>query len=129
TGRAAYVVGGLVLFAGGSAAVYHGIKHVRDRVDTWLNPWAHVHAAGYQSAQGLYSIANGSWWGTGLGRGTLTSTGGTDLIPFVQTDFIYSALAQELGLIGAAALVLVYVVFVLRGMRTAVLADDGFSKL
>ncbi len=55
----------------------------------------------------------------GFGRGTFTTTGGTDLIPYVNTDFIYSALAQELGLIGAAALLLVYMVFVLRGFRVA----------
>ena len=79
--------------------------------------------------QGIYSIANGGFPGTGFGRGTFTTAGGTDLIPYVNTDFIYSALAQEVGLIGAAGLLLVYMVFVLRGFRVAQLADDGFSKL
>jgi cell division protein FtsW (lipid II flippase) len=79
--------------------------------------------------QGSYAIGNGGFGGTGLGRGTFTTTGGTDLIPYVNTDFIYSALAQELGLIGAAALLLLYMVFALRGFRISMLAQDGFSKL
>jgi cell division protein FtsW (lipid II flippase) len=77
----------------------------------------------------LYSIANGGYGGTGLGKGTFTNIDGHQLIPGSTTDFIYSAISQELGLIGAAALLLVYMIFVLRGMRTALLAQDGFSKL
>jgi len=83
----------------------------------------------FQLVKSLYSIGNGEYAGTGLGKGTFTTTGGGELIPSVHTDFIFSALAQELGLIGAAALLLVYMVFVARGMRIAMLADDGFSKL
>ena len=85
--------------------------------------------AGYQSAQALYSIANGGFGGTGFGKGTFTNPGGDQLIPELNTDFIYSALAQELGLSAPSALILVYMLFVLRGMRVALLADDGFSKL
>ena len=77
----------------------------------------------------LYSIGNGGFGGAGLGKGTFTSTDGHALIPYVNTDFIYSALAQELGLVGAAALLLVFMLFVARGMRIALQADDGFSKL
>jgi cell division protein FtsW (lipid II flippase) len=77
----------------------------------------------------LYSIANGGWTGTGIGEGTFTSTSGAQLIPYLRTDFIYSAIAQELGLIGAAAILLLYMVFVVRGMRVALRAEDGFSKL
>jgi cell division protein FtsW (lipid II flippase) len=79
--------------------------------------------------QGSYSIANGQFGGTGFGRGTFATTGGTDLIPYVNSDFIYSALAQELGLIGISAVLVGYMLFVLRGFRIAVLARDGFSKL
>jgi cell division protein FtsW (lipid II flippase) len=85
--------------------------------------------ASYQLVKSLYSIAHGGFGGTGLGRGTFTSTDGTQLIPYLRTDFIYSAIAQELGLIGAAALLLVYMLFVVRGMRVALQAQDGFSKL
>ena len=77
----------------------------------------------------LYSIGNGGFGGTGLGRGTFTTTGGDRIIPFLNTDFIYSAIAQELGLVGAAGLLLVFMLFVARGFRVALTADDGFSKL
>jgi cell division protein FtsW (lipid II flippase) len=130
TGRLAYIAVGGALFVGGSVAAYQLIGHVRDRVQVWLDPWPHVHTTGYQITQSLYSISNGSFGGVGLGKGTFTTTDGkTQLIPSVSTDFIYSALAQELGLIGIAALLLVFMLFVARGMRIAMLADDGFSKL
>jgi cell division protein FtsW (lipid II flippase) len=83
----------------------------------------------YQLVKSLYSIGNGGFGGAGLGKGVFTSAGGQQLIPYVNTDFIYSALAQELGLIGVAALLLVFMLFVARGMKVALQADDGFSKL
>jgi cell division protein FtsW (lipid II flippase) len=129
TGRALFVLIGMLLFAGGAAVAYQTIGHVRDRVEIWLNPWQDPHGNGYQIVQSSYSIAHGGFWGTGLGRGTFTTTNGTGLIPYVNTDFIYSALAQELGLIGAAGVLLVYMVFALRGFRISLLAQDGFSKL
>jgi cell division protein FtsW (lipid II flippase) len=129
TGRRRYTLAGLVLFVGGSLAAYRVFARVRERVDCWLDPWKHVHGACYQTVQGLYSIGAGHFGGPGFGKGTFTTTGGTPLIPYLKTDFIYSAIAQELGLIGAAGLLLVYVVFCLRGMRASLLADDGFSKL
>jgi cell division protein FtsW (lipid II flippase) len=129
TGRALFVAIGLGLFLAGAAVAYSSITRVQERVDCWLHPWDDVHGACYQTVQGSYSIANGHFGGTGFGRGTFTTTGGTDLIPYVNSDFIYSALAQELGLVGISALMLGYMVFVLRGFRVAVLARDGFSKL
>ncbi len=129
TGRALYVAIGLVLFAGGSWVAYETIGHVRVRVSVWLDPWKHPHGIGYQPIQSIYSIAHGRYGGTGLGKGTFTDLSGHPFIPYLKTDFIYSALAQELGLIGAAALLLVYMLFVARGMKIALLADDGFSKL
>src|SRR4029077_4256599 len=83
----------------------------------------------YQLVKSLYSIASGGFSGAGLGKGTFTTTSGAPLIPEVNTDFIYSALAQELGLIGAAALLLIVMLFVARGMKIALQAEDGFSKL
>jgi len=73
--------------------------------------------------------ATGGYGGTGLGSGTFTSAAGRSIIPDLTTDFIYSALAQELGLIGVAALLMLYMVFVLRGFRVSLFAGDGFSKL
>ena len=143
TGRAFFVAVGLILFVGGAAALYNSIQHVQDRVTIWLHPWTdervycavtgeldfRQNCASYQLVKSLYSIANGGFGGTGLGEGTFTSVNGTQLIPYLRTDFIFSAIAQELGLVGAAALLLVFMVFVARGMRVALQAPDGFSKL
>jgi cell division protein FtsW (lipid II flippase) len=129
TARALYAGAGLVLFVAGAGAVYNAVPRVEERVSVWLDPWAHVHTSGYQITQSLYSIGNGGFAGKGLGKGVFATTNGHDLIPFLPTDFIYSALAQELGLVGAAALLLVYMLFCLRGFRIALLAQDGFSKL
>jgi cell division protein FtsW (lipid II flippase) len=130
TGRTLFVVGGLGLFVAGATAVYRwGPSRVQERVDAWLNPWSHVHTIAYQTVQGLYSIGNGHFGGTGFGKGTFTDTAGNTLIPDLKTDMIFSALAQELGLIGIAAFLLVYMVFALRGFRIGMTAEDGFSKL
>ena len=143
TARGLYVVAGLALFVGGAAVLYNALQHVQDRVTIWLHPWTdrpvycalngklelRQDCASYQLVKSLYSIANGGFGGTGLGEGTFTSVDGTQLIPYLRTDFIFSAIAQELGLLGAAALLLVFMVFVARGMRVALQAQDGFSKL
>jgi len=143
TGRLLYVGLGAGLFVAGAAGVYQLVGHVRDRITIWLHPWTD-HAvycgingkmlprqdcASYQLVKSLYSVAHGNWFGTGLGKGTFETTSGHQLIPYLNTDFIYSALAQELGLVGVAALLLVYMLFVARGMKIAMLAEDGFSKL
>jgi cell division protein FtsW (lipid II flippase) len=129
TARLAYVAGGLGLFVAGALALYQVVPRVQERVTAWTDPWSDAEHSGYQIIQSLYSISNGGFWGTGLGKGTFTTTGGAELIPFAKTDFIYSVIAQELGLVGAAALLLVYMLIVVRGFRTALLAEDGFSKL
>ena len=129
TGRALFVGVGLALFVAGAYAMYQVVPRVGVRVGAWLDPWGDQEGAGYQVIQSLFSIANGGFVGTGFGRGTFTNVGGGTLIPDVHTDFIYSALAQELGLVGSSALLLVFMLFVMRGFRTALLAGDGFSKL
>jgi len=147
TGRMAYVLAGIALFLVGSVGVWKVTPHVQERVTDWRHPWTDhpVYCPGapgshlalrqncqsYQIVQSLYSIAHGGYTGTGLGRGTVTALGAPDkpLIPYAKTDFIFSVIAQEIGLVGAAAFLLVYMVFVLRGVRIALLAQDGFSKL
>jgi cell division protein FtsW (lipid II flippase) len=143
TARIAFVAAGIGLFLAGAFVVYQGTPHVRDRVANWLEPWTthkvfcpltgtqalRQDCQSYQEVQSLYSIGHGGFGGTGLGTGTFTTASGHRIIPELTTDFIYSAIAQELGLIGAAGLLLVYMVFVLRGFRIAVFAGDGFSKL
>jgi len=143
TARVAFIAAGLGLFIAGAAVVYQGTPHVRERVTNWLHPWTTAKilcpstgtlayrqdCQSYQEVQSLYSIAHGSMGGTGLGSGTFETASGARIIPELKTDFIYSALAQELGLIGAAGLLLLYMVFTLRGFRIALFAGDGFSKL
>jgi cell division protein FtsW (lipid II flippase) len=129
TGRLTFVALGLALFVGGAAVAYRAIPRVRDRVEVWLDPWSRADTSGYQPIQSLYSIGNGNFGGTGLGRGTFATTDGSPIIPSLNTDFIYSAIAQELGLVGAAALLLFFMLFVSRGFRISLLAQDGFSKL
>jgi cell division protein FtsW (lipid II flippase) len=129
TARASFAAAGLALFVAGAAAAYRFVPRVEARVSVWLDPWADAQGAGYQPIQSIYSIARGGFVGSGLGQGTFTSPGGTQLIPELKTDFIYAAIAQELGLVGASALLLLYMLFVVRGFRTALLASDGFSKL
>jgi cell division protein FtsW (lipid II flippase) len=143
TNRFSFVLAGLALFAGGAAVLYNSLDRVQQRVTVWLEPWTDdkVYCAingaleyrqncdSYQLVKSLYSIANGGYGGTGIGNGTFQTVDGTPLIPYLQTDFIYSALAQELGLIGVAAVLLLYLALVARGMRVALTAQDGFSKL
>lgn len=129
TGRLLYVVGGLGLFAAGALAVYRVTPHVADRVSIWLDPWSDPTGAGYQLVQSIYAISSGGLFGSGLGRGALITPDGGTYIPFLETDFIFSALVQELGLAGGAALVMIFVLFIYRGFRIAMQADDGFSKL
>ncbi len=129
TARIAFVAGAIGLFLVGSFAVSRTTPHVQARVDVWLDPYKYAQTTGYQILQSLYSIAHGGVGGTGLGRGIMNGPTGQQIVPDLNTDFIYSALAQELGLIGAAALLLLYMGFVLRGFQIALKATDGFSKL
>jgi cell division protein FtsW (lipid II flippase) len=143
TSRLAYVAAGFGLFLVGAVGVWKVTPHVQERVTIWLHPWTaskvycplsgqlelRQNCQSFQLVKSLYSIGHGGYAGTGLGKGTVSTIDGHPLIPGATTDFIYSVLSQELGLVGAAALVLVYMIFVLRGMRTALLAQDGFSKL
>ena len=129
TGRWPYVAVGLGLFALGASGLYQVTPHVATRVSIWLDPWGEPFGDGYQLVQSIYAIAGGGIFGSGLGRGVLLTPEGNPYIPDLQTDFIYSAIAQELGLAGAAAVVLLYLIFVYRGFRIAMQAADGFSKL
>jgi cell division protein FtsW (lipid II flippase) len=143
TARLSFVAGAVGLFLVGSFAVSQGTPHVRDRVTNWLSPWSshriycpinglhelRQNCQSFQQVQSLYSIGHGGFGGTGLGHGIFSSQSGRQVIPDLNTDFIYSALAQELGLVGVAALLLLYMAFVVRGFQIALTATDGFSKL
>lgn len=129
TGRWPYVAAGVALFAAGAYGLHQVVPRVASRVSVWLDPWSDPFGDGYQLVQSIYAISGGGLFGSGLGRGVLVRPDESTYIPFLETDFIYSAIVQELGLAGAVALVLLYLVFVYRGFRIALLAGDGFSKL
>lgn len=123
TARAAYVVLGALLFLAGAAGSYFMFDHVRLRVQVWLNPWELVDTAGYQVVQSLFALASGGLWGAGLGKGM------PQYIPAVHTDFIFAAITEELGLGGALALLVVYMLLVYRGFWVAIASQDEFASL
>jgi cell division protein FtsW (lipid II flippase) len=123
TGRIAYVLLGTVLFTVGSLLAFVLFDHVKVRVRAWLDPWAYPDTDGFQILQSIFNIADGGLLGTGLGAGFAQT------IPEVETDFVFSAVASELGLLGATAVLLAFLVFVYRGTKIALLADDDASKL
>ena len=128
TGRRSYVLIGLVLFVAGSFVAYRLFGHVQARVDVWLDPFADPLGAGFQPVRALYALGRGGIFGEGLGQGLVT-LGGNLTIPFVHTDFIFTAIAEELGLLGAFALLGLAMVLVFRGLRIAALARDDFGAL
>ena len=123
TDRFSWVVIGLALFAAGSVAAYYIFGHVRIRVETWLDPFADPDGAGYQMVQSLFSFATGGIFGTGLGNGQ------PGTVPAASTDFITAAIGEELGLVGLAAVLMLYAIVIIRGLRTAIAVRDSFGKL
>jgi cell division protein FtsW (lipid II flippase) len=123
TERFSWILLGAVLFAAGAFFAYQLFGHVRTRVDIWLDPFADPSGSGYQVVQSLYGLANGGLLGAGWGQGS------PGLVPFAKTDFIVSALGEELGLTGLMVIVLVYLVIVQRGIATALRVRDVFGRL
>lgn len=125
TGRASYLALGLVLFVIGAFLGYLAFGHVQDRILIWLHALSpkYLDNKGYQLAQSEFAMATGGMAGTGLGQGH------PGLIPFAATDFIFSAIGEELGLFGAVGVLLLYVALVARGFKAALARDDPFSKL
>ena len=128
TGRRSYVLMGILLFVGGAFVAYQLFGHVRVRVDNWIDPFVDPSGAGYQTVQALYAFGRGGLFGEGLGQG-LPSVSGRLPIPALPTDFIFAGIAEELGLLGATALLGLALVLVFRGLRTAMLARDDFSSM
>jgi len=129
TGRLGYMLVGLGAFLAASLAVYRLVPHVADRFEVWLDPWTDERGGGYQLVQGLYALADGGLFGRGLGQGYLVGENGNTIIPDAHTDFIFAAVADELGFVGAVGILLVYVVVSWRGFAIASRCHDGFSKL
>jgi peptidoglycan glycosyltransferase len=124
TARVSYVVTGLGLFAGGTYFAYQAFAHVQNRIAAWIDPWSRIHESGFQIAQSLFALGTGGIAGSGLGRGR------PDLIQRgVETDFIFSAFGEELGLIGGVAIIMLFAVLVARGLHVALRARDPFTTL
>jgi cell division protein FtsW len=118
-----------MLFMAGATLLYYIFPHVQVRVDVWLDPWKDPSGRGYQIVQSLFALAAGGFFGRGLGQGYLTLQSGETIIPALETDFIFSAIGEELGLVGAVGIILLYFIFVYRGFRIAARARDDFSRL
>jgi cell division protein FtsW (lipid II flippase) len=136
TNRLSFVTIGLALFAAGSWALSQVRPTIQNRVDAWLHPFnddLYDRIGGsYQVAQSLFAQADGGMFGQGFGQALLTVGSGEDrvpLLPAAQTDLIYAVITNELGLLGAAAVLCTYLLAVERGFKIATLARDSFSKL
>lgn len=127
TGRAIYVVAGLSMFLAGALVASRVMSYVTNRFNAWLNPFdsKHYDAIGgsYQLVQGLFGMAHGGIFGTGLGGGY------PNLVPLAESDFIIAALGEELGMVGMFAIIAAYLLIVFRGLRIAFNHQDDFSKL
>ncbi|MCA0328589.1 MAG: FtsW/RodA/SpoVE family cell cycle protein [Actinobacteria bacterium] len=123
TQRRSWLVLGAILFLTGAAFAYLAFGHVRLRVDVWLDPFTDEADRGYQIAQSLYGFASGGMFGTGLGQGY------PQLVPYAKSDFIFAAFGEELGLIGVAAMLVVFAIVIQRGMRTSIACRDVFGTL
>jgi cell division protein FtsW (lipid II flippase) len=125
TGRVAYLILGGLLFAVGAFFGYAAFSHVQDRVAVWLSVFSpgFIQDEGYQLAQSLFALATGGILGTGLGQGR------PGFIPDAHTDFVFSAIGEEMGLLGTMAVLVLFVLLVFRGFRAAVRAPDGFGQL
>ena len=128
TRRISYVVLGVLLFLAGGAVLYGLFTHVQDRIDIWINPWVDPQGAGYQIIRALYAYGRGGILGTGLGAG-LPQVGNVPSIPAIHTDFVFAALAEELGMLGALGVLGLYLVIAQRGFRIAATAADDFRSL
>jgi cell division protein FtsW (lipid II flippase) len=125
TGRIGYLIGGFGLFGGGAVIASRLFPQVHERVMVWLNAGKYPSGHGYQLVQSWYSLAAGGIGGTGLGRGL----SGRYLHSFVISDLIFTAIGEELGFVGAAAVVIIFVLIVGSGIRTAQMARSDFSRL
>jgi cell division protein FtsW (lipid II flippase) len=133
TGRLSFVVIGLLAFAIGAWYLGTHIPHVNARFEDWQHPFNNhlYHAIGgsFQVANGIFAQAAGGLFGQGFGESILSAGPHAPLIPFPQTDMIYAVITNELGLFGATAILVAYLLFIYRGFKTAVLARDSFSTL
>lgn len=125
TARGAYLILGGLLFGVGALLGYAAFSHVQDRVTIWLNALDPklIGDESFQIAQSLFAMATGGIAGTGLGQGR------PGFIPDAHTDFVFSSIGEELGLLGTMAVLMLFVLLIVRGFRAAVTSPDGFGQL
>ncbi len=121
-----YVISGLMAFAGGSYVLYNVVSVVKTRVTIWLDPWVTAQGSGYQIIQALYAISSGGVMGSGIGNGYPT------VVPAAHTDYIFTSIAEEMGLVGALGVLVAYILLVFRGYSIALRIQGrfrGFEQL
>ncbi len=123
TGRLAYPAGGAAMFAVAAYGAWTRFTHVQERVTNWIDPWSDPQGKGLQVIQSWYSMSWGGVSGTGPGQGQRVR------IPVAESDFLFAVIAEELGLLGATAVLVAFVLIVGSGLRVAVQADHAFDKL
>ena len=121
TERVSYLAVGVALFAGGAAFAFNAFGHVQERVDIWFDPWGKDR--GFQVVQAAFAMADGGVAGTGLALGSPTK------IPVVESDMIFAAIGEELGLLGATAVLIAFLLMIGAGLRIAQQAARGFERL
>ncbi|MCX6533980.1 MAG: FtsW/RodA/SpoVE family cell cycle protein, partial [Actinobacteria bacterium] len=123
TEKTSFLVIGLGLFVAGATAAYFMFDHVQTRFAIWLDPWSRYEAKGFQIAQAMYALGSGGVSGTGLGLGDPTR------IPEAKNDFIFAAIGEEMGLFGATAILIAFLLLIGAGLRTAMRTHRPFEKL
>ncbi len=123
TGNRSYVAMAVVFFGAAAVFSYMAFGHVRVRFDIWLDPWQDPAGMAYQVVQSLFAFGAGGVWGTGFAHGH------PDMIPEVHTDFIFSAIAEEFGLVGALMVMSIYALFFYEGIRVALTRKSAAHML
>jgi cell division protein FtsW (lipid II flippase) len=135
TARVSFVIAGLAAFFGGAYFISQSVSHVHDRIEAWRHPFDSLalydkpSGGSYQIAQSLFAQADGGLFGQGLGESLLQIGDGRVIVPAAHTDLVYAIIVNDLGLFGGVGLLCAYLVFVARGLKTAMVAHDGFVKL
>ena len=122
TGKSRYLLAGAACGCAAACAAYSLFSHVRVRVQAWRDPWSVIDSQGYQITQSLFALSRGGLFGLGIGQGT------PEDIPYVETDFIFAALTEELGLVFAVSLLAVCVCCFLLLLRIASALEDRFYR-
>jgi cell division protein FtsW len=136
TGRTSFVVAGIIILALNLLFTYRTFDYVQERIDVWLDPWEDREDAGFQTTRSLYAISAGGFTGQGIGLGVggglppgTPGIGEGPTIPAVHTDYVFASISEELGLLGGAGIVAIYLVFLYRVLKIAAWQSTDFGRL